>query len=212
MDGRRRLAEAFGRWADAAQLSQADIAARGGPSTTTQTKVRTTDGPISRQTLRQIDHVTGWPPGTAGRLLQGAPVSAVTLRPQAPVHTVPASALAKELASKVDDLEDLVREWAGPAEHYQRRLWDLIDYGDESQNPDVVALMKRLWRIDMAESTRALTDAEKAEHDEVLYLLERHMREATEPPRPQSVAELKRRRLLADAMPVEEAAYEGDLE
>ena len=31
-------------------------------------------------------------------------------------------------------------------------------------------------------------------------------------PRPLSVAELKRRRLLADAVPVEEAAYEGDLE
>lgn len=36
--------------------------------------------------------------------------------------------------------------------------------------------------------------------------------EATEPPRPLSMAELKRRRLLADAMPVEEAAYEGDLD
>ena len=38
------------------------------------------------------------------------------------------------------------------------------------------------------------------------------MSRTPESPRPQSMAGLKRRRLLADALPVEEAAYEGDLE
>lgn len=71
MDGRRRLAELFGAWADRHGLTQGEIAAMGGPSTTTQTKVRHTDGPISRQTLRRLDAVMGWPNGTAAGILQG---------------------------------------------------------------------------------------------------------------------------------------------
>lgn len=57
---------------------------------------------------------------------------------------------------------------------------------------------------------------------ELTYRLERHRREVDElrreneelrskaEPAPPTMAEAKRRRLLADAMPVEEAAYEGD--
>ena len=52
MDGRKRLARAFGEYVDDHRWSQAEVAAMGGPSTTTQTKVRLSDGPISRQTDR----------------------------------------------------------------------------------------------------------------------------------------------------------------
>lgn len=71
MDGRKRLAELFGEWADGRGLTQTDVAAMGGPSTTTQTKVRLTDEPISRQTIRQLEAVMGWPAGRAMAVLQG---------------------------------------------------------------------------------------------------------------------------------------------
>lgn len=82
MNGRRALAEAFGEWAESSGLSQAQIAAAGGPSTTSQTKVRQTDEPLSRQTLQKIDHVTGWPAGTAARIVRGAqPTPTETVSP-----------------------------------------------------------------------------------------------------------------------------------
>lgn len=71
MDGRRALAKAFDDWYSSSGLNQGQVAAAGGPSTTTQTKVRQDDGPISRQTLNQLDYVTGWPAGTAARILGG---------------------------------------------------------------------------------------------------------------------------------------------
>lgn len=71
MNGRRRLAELFGQWMDRNGYTQGEVAALGGPSTTTQTKVRHTDDPISRQTLRQLDAVMGWPGGTSAGILQG---------------------------------------------------------------------------------------------------------------------------------------------
>lgn len=69
-DGRRRLAELFGQWMERNGYTQGQVAAMGGPSTTTQTKVRHTDGPISRQTLRQLDAVMGWAKGTAASIVQ----------------------------------------------------------------------------------------------------------------------------------------------
>lgn len=60
MTGRQALAQAFGAWIDANLWTQADVVNRGGPSTTTQTKIRSTDEPLSRQTLKQAGH-----PGTS---------------------------------------------------------------------------------------------------------------------------------------------------
>ena len=77
MDGRQALAQAFDDWYSRSGMNQSQVAAAGGPSTTTQTKVRQSDGPVSRQTLQQLDHVTGWPPGTAARYLSGEPVTAI---------------------------------------------------------------------------------------------------------------------------------------
>lgn len=71
MDGRQRLAQVFGDWVDRHGYTQGEVAAMGGPSTTTQTKVRTTDGPISRQTQRQLDQLMGWPAGTSAGILRG---------------------------------------------------------------------------------------------------------------------------------------------
>jgi len=72
MDGRKALAKAFGAYVDDHRLTQTDVAAAGGPSTTSQTKIRTTDAPIASQTLQKIDKVTGWPPGTSARIIAGA--------------------------------------------------------------------------------------------------------------------------------------------
>lgn len=46
-DGRRKLAQAFESWVQQNGYTQGEIASMVGPSTTTQTKVRQTDGPIS---------------------------------------------------------------------------------------------------------------------------------------------------------------------
>ena len=72
MDGRTRLAKAFGDWIELNGWTQTEVVAMGGPSTTTQTKVTKTDDPISRQTLKQIDLVMGWPAGTSAGVLAGA--------------------------------------------------------------------------------------------------------------------------------------------
>ena len=61
MDGRTRLAKAFGDWIELNGWTQTEVVAMGGPSTTTQTKVTKTDEPISRQTLKQIDLVMRHP-------------------------------------------------------------------------------------------------------------------------------------------------------
>ena len=71
MTGRQALAQAFGAWIDANLWTQADVVNRGGPSTTTQTKIRSTDEPLSRQTLKQVDKVMGWEPGTSALVLGG---------------------------------------------------------------------------------------------------------------------------------------------
>ena len=81
--GRRRLAEMFGEWMDRNGYTQGDVAAMGGPSTTTQTKVRHTDDALSRRTLRQIDTVMGWAPGGALSVLRGDnPVPVSDPRPE----------------------------------------------------------------------------------------------------------------------------------
>lgn len=70
-EGRRRLAELFEAWVSRHGYTQSQVAAMGGPSTTTQTKVVKSDDSLSRQTLRQLDAVMGWEPGTAAGVLQG---------------------------------------------------------------------------------------------------------------------------------------------
>lgn len=72
MDGRQRIAQLFGEWVDRHGYTQGEVAAMGGPSTTTQTKVRNTDEPISRQTMKQLDQVMGWSAGTTAGILRGA--------------------------------------------------------------------------------------------------------------------------------------------
>lgn len=69
--GRRQLAEAFNAWMSRNGYTQTDVAAMGGPSTTTQSKVVNTDDPISRQTMKQLDTVMGWPGGTAAGIVRG---------------------------------------------------------------------------------------------------------------------------------------------
>jgi len=73
MDGRKALAKAFGDYVDDHRLTQTDVAAKGGPSTTSQTKIMTTVEPLAPQTLQKIDKVTGWSPGTSARILAGNP-------------------------------------------------------------------------------------------------------------------------------------------
>jgi len=69
MDGRKALAKAFGAYVDDHGLTQTDVAAMGGPSTTSQTKIRMTEAPISLQTLQKIDLVMGWERGTSARII-----------------------------------------------------------------------------------------------------------------------------------------------
>lgn len=87
MDGRRALAKAFDDWYSTSGMNQSEVAAAGGPSTTTQTlgtqrfrpqrlhpklrRGRAAFDPISRQTLKQLDEVTGWAAGTAARIYAG---------------------------------------------------------------------------------------------------------------------------------------------
>lgn len=71
MDGRKALAEAYGAWLDANGWTREQVAAMGGPSTSTTTTIRTTDDSLSRQTMMKIDTVMGWPPGTAGKVSRG---------------------------------------------------------------------------------------------------------------------------------------------
>lgn len=71
MDGRERLAKAFEGHVKRMGWSQQHVAAIGGPSTTTQTKITRGDGPLSRQTCQKIDVAMGWPWGTAGRVAAG---------------------------------------------------------------------------------------------------------------------------------------------
>lgn len=71
MDGRQRLAAVFGAYVDSQGWTQTEVAAKGGPSTTSQTKIRMTDEPLSRQTLYKVDDVMGWTRGTAARIVAG---------------------------------------------------------------------------------------------------------------------------------------------
>lgn len=72
MDGYEALASAFAQWVDDNGWTQTDVAAMGGPSTSTQTKVRQGHGPFRSGTLRQVDAIMGWKPGTAQRVIRGA--------------------------------------------------------------------------------------------------------------------------------------------
>lgn len=71
MDGRKRLAKAFEGHMKRMGWSQQHVAAIGGPSTTTQTKIIHGSGPLSRQTCQKIDLAMGWPQGTAVRVAAG---------------------------------------------------------------------------------------------------------------------------------------------
>lgn len=94
-NGRRKLAELFGAWMDHHGYTQTDVAAMGGPSTTTQSKVRNSDDSISRQTQRQLDAVMGWPPGTAAGVLQGRHVEGV-FTPTEPDTPIPLPAAGEQ--------------------------------------------------------------------------------------------------------------------
>lgn len=72
MDGYQRLAAAFADWVDSNGWTQTEVVMRGGPSTSTQTKVRSGHGPLRSDSLRQVDTLMGWPHGTARRVTQGA--------------------------------------------------------------------------------------------------------------------------------------------
>lgn len=70
MTGRAKLAAAFTEWVDLNRWNQTKVAAMGGPSTSTQTKIRksaTTD--LAARTLEQIDLVMGWDEGTSAAVL-----------------------------------------------------------------------------------------------------------------------------------------------
>lgn len=73
MDGHQALAEAFSEWVDGHGWTQTEVVMMGGPSTSTQTKVRQGHGPYRSATLRQIDKVMGWHPGTAQKVVRGTP-------------------------------------------------------------------------------------------------------------------------------------------
>lgn len=86
MTGRRKLAEAFTSWVTKNKWSQSEVSARGGPSTTTQTKIRMTDEELSSRTLQQIDEVMGWPRGTAAEVAAGSREAPEPGRPNGDEH------------------------------------------------------------------------------------------------------------------------------
>lgn len=67
------LAEKVSRHMHASGLSQIDVAGRGGPSTTTLTKITKGEGSISSRVLRQLDQGLGWAEGTSAQVLAGPP-------------------------------------------------------------------------------------------------------------------------------------------
>lgn len=59
--------------------SQTTVAARGGPSTTSLTKITGGIGRLSPKMLAQIDRGMDWTAGTAARILAGQPVAELSL-------------------------------------------------------------------------------------------------------------------------------------
>ncbi len=113
MDGRRALARAFGEYVDAQHWTQADVVEKGGPSTTTQSKIRRGNDPLSRQTLKLIDDVTKWPAGTAAAILSGTPEPASPPDEEVQgdsLDGVSNLALLAQLAKRLDRLELLEDE------------------------------------------------------------------------------------------------------
>ena len=80
------------------------------------------------------------------------------------------------------------------------------------EEPPPVGAASELSDADLLAELTYRLERQRRELDELKRENDQLRAEATKPPRPQSMADLKRRRLLADALPVEEAAYEGDLE
>lgn len=80
------------------------------------------------------------------------------------------------------------------------------------EEPPPVGAASELSDADLLAELTYRLERQRRELDELKRENDQLRAEAAEPPRPLSMAELKRRRLLADAMPVEEAAYEGDLD
>lgn len=122
MDGRRKLAEAFGAWADRHGYTQSQIAAMGGPSTTTQTKLRLGEGVVSRHTLRQLDAVMGWPAGSAARVIDGGEVPADNT-PE--IVSGPGDAGSSLLVLRPNGLTD--DEWASIVEESRGHLEWLVE-------------------------------------------------------------------------------------
>ena len=110
MDGRKALARAFGAYVADHSLTQTDVAARGGPSTTSQTKIQKATEPISPQTLQKIDKATGWPPGTSARILAGG----MDLTEQRTIEQLSNDELVAEIHRLVEVVSQRLRERSEP--------------------------------------------------------------------------------------------------
>lgn len=74
MAGREALAKAYEDAKDRLGLTQTDIAAAGGPSTTSQSKIGK-GRYVSPGSLSKLDKALGWERGTSARIIAGTPAS-----------------------------------------------------------------------------------------------------------------------------------------
>lgn len=127
----QRLAELVRQRRIALDLTQTDVAARGGPSDTTLGKVESAVGTPNRQTLMKLDVGLGWTPGSARRVLDGGEPTPAEGDP--PAIEPRDSRTAPRLLSRVDPeagkartFEELFQRWA---ELYNESLLIELEYG-----------------------------------------------------------------------------------
>lgn len=152
MDGRQELAAAVDQEINRRGWSQHDVVAAGGPSTTTQTMVRTTDDPVSKQTLKKLDTAFGWAPGTASELYQGKmPAFVAPLTARDPGHEFVAGGrgysgeladaspevLLLELTSRLSSMQNQIANLSAENARLWRKLEREGGVDEASTDPDL---------------------------------------------------------------------------
>lgn len=183
-------------------------------------------------TLSKLEKAVGLTPGTLAALGEEA------MAPSVPLDQASTRRLVALLTQRFVEMEELLSQWATPAARYERRSDETFTFAlrHESEDGPVGDAARIVTGADLIENTRALTAEEEARLDRAVLLLDayrwhegvaktaatdqgsladdlarlRDQREDEREPAPVTPINHKRERLLRDALPVDEAAYDGD--
>lgn len=112
--------------------SQVEVAAAGGPSTTTQSAISAGKS-ISRQSLAKVDVAFGWAAGTAARLYRGDTLASFVLasNPEPDDPRPNYVGWRPKLAEGQEPPADGLREWTTEADLFMAQLSDRLDAVEE---------------------------------------------------------------------------------